>query len=93
MRNIYKFLAAAALFAPSLALAQTGEHRFTHRGATYVYTVTPAAHGRQVIEGRRLTDGSAFRLVVNGDRVDGVSGGQAVTFRAPRSGEVIVAAK
>lgn len=92
MRTIYKLMAAAALFAPGIVLAQGAEHRFTHRGATYVYTVTPDAHGRQVIAGRRLADGSAFRLIVDGDRVEGVSGGQNVTFRTPRPVAVRVAA-
>lgn len=93
MRTFYKLMAAAALFAPSIVLAQGAEHRFTHQGVTFVYTVTPDAHGRQVIAGRRTTDGSAFRLVVAGERVDGVSGGQPVSFRTPKGGAVTVAAK
>lgn len=92
MRTFYQLLAAAALFSPALALAQPAEQRFTHRGATYTYTVTPAAHGRRIIEGRRLTDGSAFRLIVDGERVSGTSGGQDVSFRAPRAGGVSLAA-
>lgn len=93
MRTIIKLMAAAALFAPTIVLAQSTEHRFTHRGATYVYTVTPDSHGRQVIAGRRTSDGSAFRLVVDGERVEGISGGQPVSFRTPRNGAVTVAAK
>ncbi len=93
MRTIIKTLALVAAFAPSVALASGPEHRFTHKGVTYRYTVTEAANGRQVIAGRSLSDGSAFRLVVNGDRVVGVSGGQPVSFRTPRSGAVAIAAR
>lgn len=92
MRTLLKLLAAAALFAPGLALAQAAEHRFTERGVTYVYTVTPGPHGRQLLTGRRLSDGSAFRFVVDGDRVDGVAGGQPVAFRTPRVVAVALAA-
>lgn len=93
MRNIFKTLALAALFMPSVVLAKGLEHRFTHKGVTYSYTVTQAENGRKVIEGRTLSNGSAFRLVVDGNRVDGVSGGQPVSFRAPAAGTVTLASK
>ena len=93
MRNIYKLLAFAGAFLPTALVAQTPQHRFTHQGVSYVYTVTPAANGRKVIEGHSQPGGSQFRLVVDGDRVDGVSGGQPVAFRAPRAGTVTLAAK
>lgn len=93
---MHKFISAAALSAlliPAVSVAQTSEQRFTRDGSTYVYTVTPAAGGRQVIEGRRYPIGSAFRLVVTGSRVDGVSGGQPVSFRARAGGGTVVAAR
>lgn len=93
MRNFLKTLALLAAFAPGIALANGPEHRFTHKGVTYRYTVTDAANGRKVIAGRSLSDGSAFRLVVDGDRVEGVSGGQPVSFRTPRGGAVAIAAR
>lgn len=98
MHTITKLLAAAALFAPGVVLARNGdapgaEHRFTHRGVTYIYTVAPDAKGRQVVEGYSQPGGSRYRLVVDGRRVEGVSGGQPVAFRAPRSGAVAVAAR
>ena len=93
MHTITKLLAAAALFAPGIVLAQEVERRFTHRGVTYVYTVASDAKGRQVIEGYSQPGGSRYRLVVNGKRVEGVSGGQAVAFRTPRDGAVAVAAR
>lgn len=92
MRNVYKLLAFAAAFIPSSVLAQAAEQRFTRAGVTYVYTVTPAAHGRRVIEGHSQPGGSRFSLVVAGDHVHGVSGGQTVSFRAPRPTAVKLAA-
>lgn len=93
MHNVTRLLALAAAFIPSALFAAGPEHRFTHKGVTYSYTVSPDAHGRKVISGRSLADGSAFRLVVDGDRVDGVSGGQPVSFRTPAGGAVTVAAR
>lgn len=84
MRNIYKFLALAAVFAPSVVFAQTTAHRFTHRGVTYTYTVSPDQQGRQVIDGRSMPGGSGFHLIVDGNKVEGISGGQPVAFRAPK---------
>lgn len=94
MRNFIKLLAFAAVFAPTPGLAQDAAHRFTDRGVTYTYTVTPDDQGRQVIEGRSQPGGSQFRLVVDGERVQGVSGGQPVSFRAPKTSTgVAVAAR
>lgn len=93
MKKLYSVLALAAAFIPASLLAQTGEHRFTRDGTTYIYTVTPAQGGRQVIEGRRLPSGSAFRLVLSGRQVDGTSGGQPVSFRAPAAASTEVAAR
>ncbi|WP_374943316.1 hypothetical protein [Sphingomonas sp.] len=82
MRTTLKMLAAAALALTStIGMAQDAEHRFVHDGSTYVYTVAPKQNGRTVLTGRRLPAGEAFRLVVDGHRVSGVSGGMPVSFR------------
>lgn len=78
MRFTTLFVAGLALTSTA-ALAQPGERRFTHDGRTYVYT-TAVEKGRKVITGRELPSGETFRLVVAGDRVSGVSGGQTVSF-------------
>lgn len=83
MKKFFAALAFAAVLLPATVSAAEPERRFTRDGTTYVYTVTPAAGGRQVIEGRRLPGNSAFRLVVRGARVSGVSGGYPVSFRVP----------
>lgn len=94
MRNLYKLLALAAVALPAAGWAHDAEQRFTRSGVTYVYSVTPDAKGRQVIDGRTLPGGSQFHLVVDGGQVDGVSGGQHVTFPAPRGrGGVTLAAR
>lgn len=85
MRKITYYLALAAIALPSVIHAAEGEQRFTRDGKTYVYTVQSTGNGRQVIDGRRLPGGSAFHLVVSGTHVDGVSGGQPVSFRTPRT--------
>ena len=85
MRKIMYFLALAAVALPSVIQARGTEQRFTRDGVTYVYTVATTARGNQVIEGHRLPGGSAFRLVISNGRVDGVSGGQPVSFPAPRA--------
>lgn len=92
MQKFYAVLALAAAFIPSSLLAQTA-HRFTRGGQTYTYTITPAAHGRRVIEGHSQPTGSGFRLVVDGDRVDGVSDGQPVSFRTPTAKGALLAAR
>lgn len=92
MRNLIKLLAFAAVVSPLPGLAQTAAHRFTDRGVTYTYTVTPDDQGRQIIEGRSQPGGSQFRLIVDGERVRGVSGGLPVSFRAPRRGTGIAVA-
>lgn len=93
MRTLIKLLAFAAVFAPAAGFAQHATHSFTHRGVTYAYTVTADQHGRKVIDGRSQPGGSAFHLVVVGEHVEGVSGGQPVSFRAKRTGGVALAAR
>ena len=76
------FLAAAliaTLATPALAEGKQAEKSFSRDGATYVYTTTTKAD-RVVISGRRFPEGSAFRFVVRGDQVTGVSGGEPVSF-------------
>ena len=92
MRNFFKVLALGALSLPAAVLAAGPEHRFTHNGVSYRYTVTQTENGRQVITGRQQ-GGTAFRYVVTGDRVEGISGGNPVSFRAPRARFVTVAAR
>ena len=93
MTKFYAILATAAALVPSVLHARGVDHRFTRDGKTYVYTVTTTGVGRQVIEGHTLPGGSAFRLVVSGDRVDGVSGGQPVSFRTSAVASTTVAAR
>lgn len=80
MRTVTTFAIAALAFTSTAAFADDGARRFTHEGATYVYTSKPD-HGRTVIAGRKLPSGERFRLIVAGDRVTGTSGGQPVAFR------------
>lgn len=66
------------------ALADTGSQprTFTRNGETFSYT--QVAKGDQVaIDGRNLTSGSTFHLVVRGKRVSGVSSGVPVSFAVP----------
>lgn len=95
MRNLFKLLALGALYLPTAVLAAgpEREHRFTYNGASYRYTVTPAGHGRRVIEGRNLATGGRFRFLVDGDRVEGVSDGRQVAFRAPARRPVTLASR
>ena len=93
MRTFFKTMALAAVLVPTGLLAQTTSERFTRDGVAYRYTVKQDAHGRRVIDGRRLSDGAGFHLIVSGDTVDGVSGGQPVTFRVAGASTVAVAAR
>jgi hypothetical protein len=93
MRNLFKLLALGALYLPTAVLAAEPEHRFTHSGVSYRYTVTQVEDGRRVIQGQNLWTGARFRFVVKGDRVEGVSGGQPVSFRTPKAGGVTLAAR
>jgi hypothetical protein len=83
MKTLFPVLALAASFVAAGASAAPAEQRFTRAGVTYVYTVTDASGGRRVIEGRRFPGNSAFRLVVNGKRVNGMADGYPVSFRTP----------
>lgn len=80
MRKTILFLAAAAAALTSTIGMARDQQRFVHQGNTYVYTSKQVAD-RQVIDGRRYPSGSAFHLVVRGDRVTGVSGGVPVAFK------------
>lgn len=71
--------AVVAALTSTIGMAAETEQRFKHNGLTYVYT-TKQAGDRQVIDGRRFPSGSAFHLVVRGNRVSGVSGGVPVDF-------------
>jgi hypothetical protein len=69
----------ASLATPAFAGDKPAEKSFSRDGMTYVYTTTAKAD-RVVINGRRFPEGSAFQLVVRGDQVTGVSGGEPVSF-------------
>lgn len=71
--------AVAAALTSTIGMAAETKQRFTHNGLTYVYTAKQSG-GRQIIDGRRFPSGSAFHLVVRGNRVSGVSGGVPVDF-------------
>lgn len=80
------FLAAAALAvafsAPAFAKDVAGQQTFKRDGQTYVYTKV-TKEDRVVLSGRRYPAGSAFELIVRGDRVTGYSGGVPVSFTVP----------
>ena len=69
----------ASLATPAFAGDKPVEKSFSRDGNTYVYTTT-AKPDRVVISGRRSPEGSAFQLIVRGDQVTGVSGGEPVSF-------------
>ena len=73
--------ATAVALTSTIGMAGAAEQRFTHDGNTFVCTTHPTRDGRTVISGRRLPSGEAFRLVVDGKRVSGMSGGAPVSFR------------
>ena len=79
-KTVYILAAAAAALTSTIGMADEGKQSFVHEGDTYVYT-SNVDHGRQVISGRRYPSGQAFRLVVNGNRVSGVSGGVPVAIK------------
>lgn len=79
-KTVYILAAAAAALTSTIGMAEDAKQSFVHDGSTYVYS-TVQVNGRKVITGRRLPSGQTFRLVVNGDRVSGVSGGVPVAFR------------
>jgi len=71
-------LSAAPAFADTASDART----FTRDGQTFTYTkVAKADH--VAIDGRNLTSGETFHLVVRGKRVSGVSSGVPVSFFVP----------
>ena len=69
----------ATLATPAFAGDKPVEKSFSRDGNTYVYTTT-AKPDRVVIAGRRFPEGSSFQLIVRGDQVTGVSGGEPVSF-------------
>jgi hypothetical protein len=85
---------ALSLLATAPAFAANAERSFTRDGVTYTYV----AHHRGdsvVLKGRAFPKGSAFRLVVRGDLVRGVSGGVPVAFKVqkPLAGSIQTAAR
>jgi len=83
MTKSIRILAAAAVIALGASSAIAGtpaqQQRFAHDGQTYIYTST-LKNGRTVLEGRAYPSGSAFRLIVRGDKVSGNAGGSPVAF-------------
>ncbi len=73
--------AAILVTAAAPAFAASTES-FTRDGETYVYTKI-ARNDRVVLEGRNVTTGGTFQLVVAGSHVSGVSNGLPVSFAVP----------
>lgn len=81
MRMLFAISAtAAALIAAPATAGDPAETRFKHEGYTYAYTAEDSGE-RKIITGRRYPGNTPFRLVVNGDRVRGVTGGTPVSFK------------
>lgn len=72
-------VAVSALIAAASPASAGPTTTFERDGETYVYR-TEVRNDHAIITGRRFPSGSAFRLVVRGDRVRGVSGGVPVEF-------------
>ncbi|MET3825692.1 hypothetical protein ABIC16_001385 [Sphingomonas sp. PvP055] len=82
-----KFIAAVATVvvataAPAFADVATDARTFTRDGQTFTYTKV-AKDDHVDIDGRNLTSGATFHLVVRGKRVAGVSNGVPVSFAVP----------
>lgn len=79
-------VAAAALVAasavPAFAYTATDARTFTRDGETFSYTQV-AQDDHVAIDGRNLTSGGTFHLVVRGKRVAGVANGVPVSFFVP----------
>jgi len=77
---------AAALVAasavPAFADTVTDARTFTRDGETFSYTQV-AKDDHVDIDGRNLTSGGTFHLVVRGKRVAGVANGVPVSFFVP----------
>ncbi|RJF90539.1 hypothetical protein D3876_09930 [Sphingomonas cavernae] len=71
--------AAVLTGVPAIA-GEPATTRFEHDGYSYVYKTRESA-GRKIITGHRFPGNSPFRLVVNGDRVSGISDGRPVSFK------------
>jgi len=78
---VKKFLITAALAAIATVSPASAKDMssFSHQGVTYKYSVTNISDSKRVISGF-ATSGSAFRLVVSGDRVSGTVNGMPVSF-------------
>ncbi|CAN5556754.1 hypothetical protein BH09PSE4_BH09PSE4_09620 [soil metagenome] len=73
-------LATVATLTFSTAAHAAPERSFTRDGETFVYTATDLGD-RVILAGHEVSSGTAFRLVVRGDNVTGMSGGVPVSFR------------
>jgi hypothetical protein len=83
MRKFSIFAAAAAALISTVGMAGESEQRsFTRDGRTYVYTTTAREDGRMLISGHEQGSRTRFRLMVDGNRVTGMSNGYPVSFRA-----------
>lgn len=76
-------LIAASLLATVIVTPAHAEgprqQAFTRDGVQYVFTSTTKGD-RKIIEGRELTSGTPFRLIVQGRRVSGEANGAPVSF-------------
>ena len=96
MRKSYVIVAIATALTSTIAIAAPTEQRFVRDGETYVYTTEIDEAGATVIDGRRTQDGMGFHLVVKGQNVSGVTGGQPVSFRIAKplvAAETVLASK
>lgn len=75
-----KFVAFAILSSVVAMPALAGS--FTRDGVSYKYEVKQSG-SYQVISGRNLSTGEAFKLRVRGSRVAGVYNGHEVSFATP----------
>lgn len=74
------FIAATAI--PALAQTAPTPRTFTRDGDTFSYTQVDK--GDHVdLDGRNLTSGNTFHLVVRGKRVAGIANGVPVSFFVP----------
>ena len=89
MRKTTIFAAAAAALISTMGMAaEADQQSFTRDGRTYVYTATTRNDGKTLIEGHQAGSRAKFRLLVDGNRVTGMSNGFPVSFRT--SGEQAV---
>lgn len=72
---------AVAAFVSTAAGAEPAQQRFTRDGVTYAYTLASDPAGRTIITGTESANRTAFRYVVDGVRVAGMTGDHPVSFR------------